>query len=212
MTHGRGGVDVDGHARRPAARHDFGHGLQCPHLVVAPLAVHKRRATGGVGGEKRLEMGEVDPAFRVHFEHEDRSAPGRSFAHAGVLHVSTDHGGIAAGPPGGEDRSVGSLRATTREHDTVRRRPEQLCHGLARVLDGVTCQMALGVDATGIAGPRRFEPRRHRPRRLRPQNRGRGVVEVVAVPQRRSHADRSRARGQPATVAQTLSPRARDES
>ena len=44
VTDRRGGVDVHGHARRTAARHDLGHGLQCPHLVVAPLAISQAPA------------------------------------------------------------------------------------------------------------------------------------------------------------------------
>ncbi len=43
----RRGVDMHRDAGRPAQRHHLAHGLERPHLVVAPLAVHQRRARPG---------------------------------------------------------------------------------------------------------------------------------------------------------------------
>src|ERR1017187_10191260 len=68
VTNRCGSVEVHGHARRSTALHDLGHRLQCPDLVVAPLAIHQRRPIGGIGAEQGLGMVEVDAARWGHFE------------------------------------------------------------------------------------------------------------------------------------------------
>ena len=153
VTNRCGSIDVHEHTRRPAARHDLGHRLQRPDLVVEPLAVHQRRPTAGITSEQRCEMVEIYAARRAHFEHENRTvAPGR-LAHAGMLDIRADHRRTAVGPARREDRRVGCFCGATGEHDTARSGSHQQRHGLSCTLDRVAHEVALGMYATRVTGP-----------------------------------------------------------
>ena len=119
---GRGRVDVHGHAGGPTELHDFGHGLQGPNLVVAPLAIHECRPV--VAGVRRAATRDdrgrsgrpSPPARQLPRVRSARPPRGRRSAQR----RRRSSGRRAGRRRGCEDGRVGRLGAAACEHDTVR--------------------------------------------------------------------------------------------
>ena len=95
-------VDVHRHAGVPAQADDLAHRLQCPHLMVGPLAVDERRTREGLRRQPGTERAGVDAGRRVDGNDLDGRQPGRCLAHRGVLDVgeeAPEHPGAGGSRP-----------------------------------------------------------------------------------------------------------------
>ena len=181
------------HPAERQQRHDLGHGLQRPDLVVAPLAVHERGPLPRPVGEQRVQVVEIDPAGRVDLEEENCArAPGRPRGRRSARRRRRSSARPARGRAGGEDGGVGGLCAAAREHDTVRGRSEQRRHRTRAPSRWRRARHGPRRAPGPGSPPRRpVEPSRPSPCRLWAQRRGRGVIEVVALAHSDRRADRA---------------------
>ena len=218
---GGGGVDVHGHRGPPTAVDDLGDGLERADLVVGELAVDEGEAgrpLAVVPIEEVVERREVEPAESVDGQLDLGRGTGRGVADAGVLDRGAGDLAVRAGPGRAEDRGVGRLGGTAREHEAGRGDADERRDLLTCPLDQVASGAALGVHPPGVAESPVVEQGLDRRGGLRPERARGGVVEVVAS----GHGSwgavgpgaglRRRVDLQPATVSQTSSPRALEES
>ncbi len=176
---GGGGVDVHRDARLPAQRDDVAHRLERADLVVGPLAVHERGARRGRRGQPGAERVDVDAAIGVDREGLGGRGTRRGVPDGRVLDRGAENGRARGGGGGAEDSGVDRFGRTGREHDLSWRRSEQGSHVPACLLERVTDDAPLLVEATGV-GRRPPRPLGHGRQRLGPRRCGAGVIEVGA--------------------------------
>ena len=135
------GVDVEEDTSFVAHVHDLRYGLHCADLVVAPLQVDQR----GASGDRLAYSVDRHAPRRVAADPGDLGVGGGREPHRGVLDFGYDHVVAALGGPPRRRRD--GLGRAAREDDFAVTRTEQAGNGVASVLHCDPRGVALGVDA-----------------------------------------------------------------
>ncbi len=176
---GGGGVHVDGDAGLPAQCDNLVHGLERPDLVVAPLAVHQRRAREGWRVQALPQRLDLEPPRTVDADVLGGRQARRGVPDRRVLHRRAEHGHPRGRPRRTPDGGVDGLGRPRGEDHLASGDADELgdlaTGHLQRVADGAT----LFVHPSGIPC-RQGRPLRQCGDGLGSRRGGAGVIEIGA--------------------------------